>query len=86
MNRNLIANVAGWSGILCIHLATLPTTLRIIFGVSTAVPPLNMIMFIWAGLFLLLIRSITNKETLYMISNAIGFFFQTILLGLIIFG
>jgi len=80
-----LANMSGWIGMLLIHGATLPTTLSVILGHSTVLPPLSMILLIWSGLFLFLISAIANKNTLYIVSNAIGFFFQSIMLALIVF-
>jgi hypothetical protein len=40
---------------------------------------------VWTGLFLFLIRAIAQNDKLYIVSNAIGFFFNSILLALIVF-
>jgi hypothetical protein len=84
MIKNL-ANISGWIGMVLIHGATLPTTLSIILGASTAMPPVSMILLIWSGLFLFLISAIAQKNLLYIVSNSVGFFFQSVLLALIVF-
>jgi hypothetical protein len=88
-NRNMmikkLADISGWIGMLLIHGATLPTTLSVIMGYSTALPPVSMVLLIWSGLFLFLVSAIANKNTLYIVSNSLGFFFQSILLILIVF-
>jgi hypothetical protein len=88
-NRNMmikkLADFSGWIGMLLIHGATLPTTLSVIMGYSTALPPVSMVLLIWSGLFLFLVSAIANKNTLYIVSNSLGFFFQSILLILIVF-
>jgi hypothetical protein len=76
---------AGWLGMILIHSATLPVTLGIILGYSDTLPPLSMILLVWTGLFLFLIRAIANNDKLYIVSNAIGFFFNSVLLILIVF-
>jgi hypothetical protein len=48
-------------------------------------PPLNFILLVWLGLFLFLVRAIYAKDTLYIVSNAIGFALNTLLLSLIAF-
>lgn len=68
-----------------IHSATLPATISIIMGWSENTPPLSMILLVWTGLFLFLIRAIADNDKLYIFSNAIGFFFNSILLILIVF-
>jgi len=77
--------ISGWIGMVLIHSATLPTTLSVILGNSTQMPPLSMILLVWSGLFLFLIRALFQRDTLYIVSNAVGFFFQSILLALIVF-
>jgi len=80
-----ISEFAGWLGMILIHSATLPVTLGIILGHSDTVPPASMILLVWTGLFLFLIRAIAQNDKLYIISNSIGFFFNSILLILIVF-
>ena len=70
---------------LLIHGATLPTTLSVILGYSTNLPPASMVLLVWTGLFLFLIRAVAQNDKLYIVSNAIGFFFNSILLALIVF-
>jgi uncharacterized protein with PQ loop repeat len=82
---NKLSELAGWVGMLLIHGATLPTTISVILGYSTNLPPASMVLLVWTGLFLFLIRAIANNDKLYIVSNAIGFFFNTILLALIVF-
>jgi hypothetical protein len=80
-----LTDFSGWIGMLLIHGATLPTTISVILGYSTALPPVSMVLLIWSGLFLFLVSAIANKNTLYIVSNSVGFFFQSILLILIVF-
>ena len=54
-------------------------------GVSTSLPPIEMVLLVWTGLFLFLIRAVGNNDKLYIISNAVGFFFNTVLLAIIVF-
>ena len=77
--------VCGWIGMVLIQFATIPTTLKILYGTSERIPPIDMVLLVWSGLFLFLVRSIINRDTLYIVSNSTGFFFQSILLGLILF-
>jgi hypothetical protein len=77
--------ISGWLGMVLIHSATLPTTLGVILGYSNNVPPVSMVILVWTGLVLFLFRAIVQKDTLYIVSNAVGFFFNSILLALIVF-
>jgi len=88
MNEKVIAKLgalSGWVGMVLIHGATLPTTLGVILGYSDRVPPVSMVILVWTGLLLFLFRAIVQKDTLYIVSNALGFFFNSILLALIVF-
>ena len=76
---------AGWAGLVLIHGATLPTTLAALFTGSADFPPLSMVLMIWAGLFLFLVRACADRDFLYIVSNAVGFALQTALLSVIIF-
>ena len=80
-----VADIAGWLGMACIHGATVPVSLRAITGGATALPPLEMVLMIWAGLALFLLNAVANKNTLYIVSNGVGFALQTLLLTLIVF-
>lgn len=77
--------ISGWLGMILIHGATLPVTLKNIMGMSTAMPPIEMVLLVWTGLALFLVRALVNKDTLYIVSNSIGFFFNSVLLALIVF-
>jgi hypothetical protein len=85
MNNKKFAELMGWIGMILIHSATLPVTLGVIFGVSEQLPPVSMVILVWSGLFLFLVRAVAQKDMLYMVSNSLGFFFQSILLALIVF-
>ena len=84
-NSKLIGEISGWTGIVLIQSSTLPTTFARITDPLSPMPPLSMVLLVWFGLFLFLIRAIIQRDLLYIVSNAIGFFFQSILMALIIF-
>ena len=79
------AEKGGWIGMLLIHGATIPVTVSNILGWSNQLPPLSMVMLVWAGLALFLWRAIARNDTLYIVSNAVGFVLNSVLLALIVF-
>ena len=85
MNVKTMSEIGGWIGMIMIHGATVPTTMSVILGYSSDLPPLSMVLLVWSGLFLFLLRAVVAKDTLYIVSNTIGFFFNTILLTLIVY-
>lgn len=81
-----IALCTGWVGVILIHSSTLPLNIKIILGQNVQLPPLDMILLVWTGLFAFLCNAIIRKDRLYIISNAVGFFFNSIVLSIIVFG
>ena len=79
------AEVGGWVGMCLIHGATIPVTVANIMGWSDNLPPLSMVLLVWAGLALFLWRAIDRKDFLYIVSNAVGFVLNSVLLALIVY-
>ena len=79
------AEIGGWIGMCLIHGATIPVTVANILGWSDKLPPLSMIRLVWSGLALFLWRAVDRRDILYMVSNAVGFLLNSILLALIVF-
>ena len=77
--------IGGWVGMCLIHGATVPVTVSNIMGWSDELPPLSMILLVWAGLALFLWRALARKDWLYTVSNAVGFTLNSVLLALIVF-
>ena len=69
-----------------IHAATIPTTINLLEDAAAQKPPISMVLMVWCGLFLFLIRAAARFDILYIVSNAVGFFANSILLALIVFG
>jgi len=82
--KNKIAEIGGWIGMVLIHGATIPTSLAVIMGWSDHLPPLDMILMVWVGLLLFFFRALARFDWLYLVSNAIGFTLNTIILALIL--
>lgn len=85
VNKNKVGNCCGWLGMILIQSATLPVTYKILIGESTHVPPISMVLLVWSGLILYLVRAIIQKDTIHIISNSIGFITQSVLTALIVF-
>lgn len=74
----------GYVGIALIQGATLPSLISLALGRVTDLPPLSMVLMVWAGLALFFARSIYNRQTLYIVSEGIGISLQTVLLAVIV--
>ena len=83
-NKEKFAEICGWVGAVLIHSATVPTSLAVIFGANPNLPELSLVLLVWSGLILFLIRAISQKDMLYIVSNLVGFILNSILLLIIV--
>ena len=76
MNKKIqknMAEICGWVGAVLIHSATIPTSISVIFGMNPNLPELSLVLLVWSGLILFLVRAIFQKDMLYIVSNLVGF-------------
>ena len=88
LNNNLprvSADTLGWLAVILIHCATIPTLLALLTGLSDNVPNLDIVLFMWAGLVLLFVRSVVLKDTLNIITIGTGFIVQAVTMAMILF-
>lgn len=79
MNKTFI-NIVSWIGLILIHGANIPVLVPVLLGWSDSLPPIQMVIPVWLGLFFYLLRSIHIWDIVYLASNAIGFTLQTAML------
>ncbi len=79
------AETLGWLAIILLHCSTIPTLFALLTHLSDKTPSVDIILFVWTGLVLLFGRSILLKDTLNIVTNALGFIVQAVLLALIVF-
>lgn len=79
------ADTLGWLAVIVIHAATIPTMLALMTGLSDRTPNLDIVLFAWAGLVLLFLRSVVLKDVLNIVTIGIGFIVQAVLMALILF-
>jgi hypothetical protein len=82
---HLSAETLGWVAVILVHLATIPTLVAILTGLTEKLPPVDMVALFWLGLFTFFIRSVIAKDLLNIITIGFGFFIQAMLMALIIF-
>lgn len=83
--RQISADTIGWLAVILIHCSTIPPILALLLGVSDHLPSADVVAFMWAGLILLFIKALLIKDTLNVITIGVGFMFQAMLLGLLVF-
>lgn len=81
----LSADTLGWFAAILIHMATIPTLVATAAGLSDKMPPVDMVLFMWAGLLLLFARATILKDSLNIITIGLGFAVQAVLMALMIF-
>ena len=54
-------------------------------GLSDRTPNLDLILFMWAGLFLMFARAVVLKDALNIITIGVGFMIQAVLMATILF-
>ena len=79
------ADTLGWLATVLIHCATIPTLLALLTGLSDTVPNLDIVLFMWAGLFLLFGRAVILKDALNIITIGVGFMVQATIMAMILF-
>jgi hypothetical protein len=82
---HLSAETMGWIAVVILHLATIPTMIAILTGLTDKMPPVDLVLFVWAGLFALFIKATIQKDLLNIVTIGFGFFIQAGIMALIIF-
>lgn len=76
-------NQLGWAGVVLLQGATLPSMIGRLTGHGGALPPASMVIMVWCGLMFYLARAIRQNDVVYITSNGIGVFLNSVLLYLI---
>lgn len=79
------AETIAWIGIVLIHAATVPTMISVMSGLTDKMPPVDLVLFIWAGLSMLFVRAVILKDILHIVTIGVGFIIHSVLLALILF-
>lgn len=81
----LSAETLGWLGVILVHLATVPTLVAVLTGLTEKLPPVDIVLLMWLGLFMFFVKSVISKDLLNIITIGFGFFVQAVLMALIVF-
>ena len=79
------AETMGWIAGILMHLATIPTMVAVLTGLTEKMPPVDLVLFVWAGLVLLFGRAIVLKDTLNIVTIGVGFITQAVIMAVILF-
>ena len=81
----LSSETIHWMAVLCLHAATALNLLGVMFGLTDTMPPIDIVLIVWAGLGLLFMKAIIMKDRLNLITIGVGFMAQAVVMALIFF-
>ena len=58
----LSAHTLGWLSIVLMHLATVPTLAAVLLNKSDTLPPVDLVLFLWAALITMFFKSLIEKN------------------------
>jgi len=79
------AETIAWIGLILIHASTVPTLLAVMSGLTEKMPPIDLVLFVWAGLSLFFVRAAILKDMVMVITIGFGFVVHAAMLALITF-
>jgi hypothetical protein len=79
------SEAVGWISVLVLHAATIPTLLAVMSGLTDRMPPVDLVLMIWAALTLLFVKAAVQKDMLNIVTITFGFVVQSVLMALIFF-
>jgi hypothetical protein len=79
------SEAVGWISVLVLHAATIPTLLAVMSGLTDRMPPVDLVLMIWAALTLLFVKAAVQKDMLNIVTIAFGFIVQAVMMALIFF-
>ena len=82
---HISAETMGWVAVILMHLATIPTMLAVLTGLTEKMPPVDLVLFCWAGLFCFFIKAAIQKDMLTVVTIGLGFMIQAMFMALIFF-
>lgn len=83
--RPSTAESIGWLGLVFLHSALIPTFLAVMAGVTDKMPPVDLVLFIWAALVAFFIRAAVLRDTVNVLTIGAGFIINAVFMALILF-
>jgi hypothetical protein len=74
-----------WLAVLCLHAATAPNLIGLMFGMTDTMPPIDIVAIIWSALLLLFLKAVLQNDRLNMVTIGLGFMAQAVAMALIFF-
>jgi hypothetical protein len=81
----LSSEALGWIAVLVLHAATIPSLLALMSGLSDKAPSVDLVLMVWTALTLLFVKAAVQKDMLNLVTIALGFIVQAVMMALIFF-
>ena len=81
----LSSEALGWIAVLVLHAATIPSLLALMSGLSDTAPSVDLVLMVWTALTLLFVKAAVQKDMLNLVTIALGFIVQAVMMALIFF-
>jgi hypothetical protein len=75
----------GWLAVILLHASTIPSLLAVMSGLTDRMPPVDLVLLVWAGLTLFFVKAAVQKDMLTLVTVGFGFIAQAVLMALIFF-
>jgi hypothetical protein len=75
----------GWIAVILLHAATIPSLMAVMSGLTDKMPPVDLVLLVWAGLTMLFIKASVQKDMLNVVTIGLGFIVQASMIALIFF-
>jgi len=88
LDNKLVPSTAesiGWIGLVLLHAALIPTFLAVMAGVTDKMPPVDLVLFIWAAMVTFFVRAAILKDTVNVLTIGAGFIVNAVFMALILF-
>lgn len=82
---NISAHMLGLVAIVLLHCASIPSLLAVLTQHTDKMPPVDIMIFIWATLITLFFKALIERNSLYIATISLGFAMQTVIMSLILF-
>ena len=83
--RPSTAESIGWIGLVLLQGALIPTYLAIMADITDKMPPLDLVLFMWAALITFFVRAAVLRDTVNVLTIGAGFIVNAVFLALILF-
>jgi hypothetical protein len=79
------AESIGWLGLVLLLSAVIPTFLAVMAGITDKMPPIDLVLFMWAALITFFVRAAILKDTVVILTIGVGFMVNAVFMALILF-